>query len=244
MGPSGGPQGPRGYQGPQGFQGNIGEIGITGVTGPTGPSGGPLGPTGPTGTTGPSGGPAGPTGPTGATGVVSSHANTHIHGSTDVVDGDKIAIDWNPSYFTPVTVTETTHIDQLSSHLKGIDNQLIYTYRPITKTSNGTMSTSDVTYTVVSNYGQSSEMTLNLPAAAAGYRFDFFVGATGYALHFKSNANDKLYINGTPTDDGDKISLTNPSIGNSCTFYSFVTGSDVYDWYCHTMSGNWLDTGS
>ena len=40
------------------------------------------------------------------------------------LDGDKVVIDWNPTNSTPTTVTETDTVDQLSSHLKGIDTSL------------------------------------------------------------------------------------------------------------------------
>lgn len=40
------------------------------------------------------------------------------------LDGDKIDIDWNPSWSTPVVVTESSDVDDLASHLKGIDNSL------------------------------------------------------------------------------------------------------------------------
>lgn len=52
------------------------------------------------------------------------HDATHIKDGTDEIDGDKLDIDWNPSNYTPATVTETTSVDHLSSHLKGIDTAL------------------------------------------------------------------------------------------------------------------------
>jgi hypothetical protein len=36
-------------------------------------------------------------------------------------DGDKLDVDWNPTNYTPTIVTETDDVDDLSSHLKGID---------------------------------------------------------------------------------------------------------------------------
>ena len=38
------------------------------------------------------------------------------------LDGDKVVIDWNPANSTPAIVTESTTVDHLASHLKGIDN--------------------------------------------------------------------------------------------------------------------------
>ena len=50
-----------------------------------------------------------------------AHAAGHIKGTGDEIDGDLLDIDFNPAYYTPGTVTETTHVDHLSSHLHGID---------------------------------------------------------------------------------------------------------------------------
>lgn len=53
-----------------------------------------------------------------------THASTHITAGSDEIDGDELDIDWNPTNYTPITVTETTTVDSLSSHLKGIDDVL------------------------------------------------------------------------------------------------------------------------
>lgn len=54
------------------------------------------------------------------------HASSHIRGATDEIDGDKLDIDWNPSNYTPVTASGlSTSVDDLTSHLKGIDNAIL-----------------------------------------------------------------------------------------------------------------------
>jgi hypothetical protein len=50
-----------------------------------------------------------------------AHASAHIQGIGDEIDGDKLDIDFNPSYYTPGTVTEADNVDHLSAHLHGID---------------------------------------------------------------------------------------------------------------------------
>lgn len=57
-------------------------------------------------------------------GGTTEHASSHITGGMDELDGDKLDVDWNPSNYTPTTVTETTSVDHLSSHLKGIDTAI------------------------------------------------------------------------------------------------------------------------
>ena len=50
------------------------------------------------------------------------HASTHIQGGADEIDGDKLDIDFTPSFYTPTTAPgEVDHVDQLSAHLAGID---------------------------------------------------------------------------------------------------------------------------
>lgn len=53
-----------------------------------------------------------------------AHASGHIQGVGDEIDGDKLDIDFNPSYYTPGTVTEADNVDHLSAHLHGIDLEL------------------------------------------------------------------------------------------------------------------------
>lgn len=60
----------------------------------------------------------------GGTFAPSAHASSHIKDGTDEIDGDQLDIDWNPTNYTPALVAETTSVDHLSSHLKGIDNSI------------------------------------------------------------------------------------------------------------------------
>lgn len=56
----------------------------------------------------------------------STHAPNHIRGAADPVDGDKLDIDFTPSYYTRTISTQgtpdiTDHIENLTSHLNGLD---------------------------------------------------------------------------------------------------------------------------
>lgn len=59
------------------------------------------------------------------------------------IDGDKIDIDWNPTYYTPAAASPfSSHEDELTSHLKGIDNAICReTVNEITIGTNGPAST-------------------------------------------------------------------------------------------------------
>jgi len=54
-----------------------------------------------------------------------AHAGSHIQGATDEIDGDQIDIDFTPANYTPDTSPpEVDDLDQLTAHLKGIDDAL------------------------------------------------------------------------------------------------------------------------
>lgn len=50
-----------------------------------------------------------------------THAFTHIDGGSDVIDGDQVEITYIPTNYVRTLATETTALDQLTSHLKGLD---------------------------------------------------------------------------------------------------------------------------
>jgi len=60
--------------------------------------------------------------------AVTAHASTHITGQSDEIDGDKLDIDWTPTYYQPSTTpAEADNVDNLTAHLYGIDQRLQYT---------------------------------------------------------------------------------------------------------------------
>lgn len=57
--------------------------------------------------------------------ALGSHGSRHIRGGADEIDGDKIDIDYTPTTYTAdTTPTEVSHVQELTSHLAGIDNAL------------------------------------------------------------------------------------------------------------------------
>jgi hypothetical protein len=112
------------------------------------------------------------------------------------------------------------------------------------KTATGDLSTSDVGSTLINNYGQGAAMTLTLPAAAQNYSFAVIVSTTGYAIYLKAGTGDKIYLDGTALDDGDKVGIASPAVGDMCSFFSFKTGASAWDWYCCSVKGGWVDSGA
>lgn len=83
-----------------------------------------------------------------------AHTSSHISSGSDEIDGDKLDIDFNPSYYEPVTVVETTHLDHLSSHLGGIDSRFSGILTDISALESGSIESIDMT---VIDCGQVSE---------------------------------------------------------------------------------------
>jgi len=115
--------------------------------------------------------------------------------------------------------------------------------REVSKTATGDLTVAECCNTVISNYGQDAAMTLTLPTAEAGLSFIFTVTTTGYAIHLKAGANDKVYLDSIALDDGDKVSLATPAVGNAISCMSFKNGASGYDYIMTTISGVWTDGG-
>lgn len=114
----------------------------------------------------------------------------------------------------------------------------------VTQASTDTLTAAECKNSVISNYGQAAENTQTLPAAAAGLNGVVRIATAGAgAFHLKAGASDKIYLNGTVLDDGDKVSLAAPAIGNKFKFESFQTGASAYDWMVTSGFGILVDGG-
>lgn len=103
--------------------------------------------------------------------------------------------------------------------------------------------------TQISNYGQGGAAVLTLPHPKAGMRMRFTMTATGKSYAVKAGVGDKIILNGTALDDGDKVINSNTAIGDAILFYAFnsgyTSGTDYdYDWIAVTEGGTWTDGGA
>jgi len=115
----------------------------------------------------------------------------------------------------------------------------------IVQAATDTLTAAEVSSTVINNYGQSAANTQTLPAAAEGYNGICVIGTAGAgAFHLKAGASDKIYLDGTALDNGDKVSLATPVVGDYFTFWTFQTGASTYDWIVTTGSGTLTDGGA
>ena len=119
------------------------------------------------------------------------------------------------------------------------------TYNEIIKAATGTLTAAECSETIINNYGQSAENTQTLPAATEGLSGTIVIGTAGAgAFHLKAGASDKIYLDGVALDDGDKVSLATPAVGNFFSFFSFQTGAAAYDWMVITGFGVLTDGGA
>lgn len=88
-----------------------------------------------------------------------AHASSHVRAGTDVIDGDRVQIDWVPSYYTrDSSPTEAGVNTDLTAHLKGLDNKFntIGTFYEA-------VSTTQVDAPYASNYAY-TQASITLPA--------------------------------------------------------------------------------
>jgi hypothetical protein len=62
----------------------------------------------------------------------SSHAASHITSGADELDADQADIDWNPTTYVPATDALAPSVDNLTAHLKGVDNSIAALSGPLT----------------------------------------------------------------------------------------------------------------
>lgn len=119
----------------------------------------------------------------------------------------------------------------------------------IKATSGALLPTEVKEWRLVSNYGQTDDVVLTLPAAAENCGFTLFI-ATTVAKYYKITAdtNDAIILNGTKGSDNGSIQIASATQGSSITFRTVKTGVGVYDWAASTVedvltpsiSGSWV----
>ena len=110
----------------------------------------------------------------------------------------------------------------------------------VVKSSTATLTTAEVTGTIINDYGQDDDTTLTLPTAAKGLTFMVVLGTeVDNYFHIKPDTNDKIYLNGTAGADGEYVGVSSAKAGNTISFTSFQTGTDAYDWLAIPIAGDW-----
>lgn len=118
---------------------------------------------------------------------------------------------------------------------------------PIEKASSGSLNADEVMGRIITNRGQAGAVELELPTAAAQMNFiGVNITATaGRTFAFDPAAGDKIYLDGTALDDGDKV-IIGVGVGKGVSCFTFTTDGTNYDWVCTTIgtAGSVTDGGA
>ena len=118
------------------------------------------------------------------------------------------------------------------------------TYIPIPetviKTATGNLLMSECLGTIISNYGQTNDVTLTLPAAFANGSFIVRIDTT-VAKYFRldPNGSEVQMLDGMDLGAGKYIGLTSAAKGAVIKYITLQTGVSSYQWAAYTVAGNW-----
>lgn len=114
----------------------------------------------------------------------------------------------------------------------------------IVQAATDTLTAAECSGTIINNYGQAAANTQTLPAASEGLSGTVVIATAGAgAFHLKAGASDKIYLDGTALDDGDKASIATPAVGNSMSFFAFQTAAAAWDWLVISGPGTTVTDG-
>lgn len=106
--------------------------------------------------------------------------------------------------------------------------------------ASGSLTTTQVSSTIIDNVGQSVACDLVLPACAAGLAFVMQASEAGVNLwRIGAAASDKLYLNGVAGANNGYIGIV-PTVGAYLSVWSFKSGVGKYDWMAVVGMGNWV----
>ncbi len=102
------------------------------------------------------------------------------------------------------------------------------------------LTAAQVSGTIITNIGQTTNTTATLPTAAKGMAFVFVASNTvANFFHFDPQAGDSIYLSGTSATDGKYVGTANTVSGTSIQCFTFRTGASAFDWYCLPLFGTW-----
>ncbi len=155
-------------------------------------------------------------------GSVGSHQASHLSGASDPIDGDKLDIDYIPAAYTrTLSAGLTTLNDELTSHLKGIDNSLATSATgsgtaniiPVWSGTSSLINSSAATTAITLSGGVSAGIGLNLTAK----------GGDGSGTN--QPGGNLLVSGGASTGTGVDGSVVVPAVGGKATRLSFAQGN-------------------
>lgn len=139
-----------------------------------------------------------------------------------------------------ISVAQAVNLDTMESDIEANKTPAV-----VIQPATDTLSATECSNTLISNYGQSAENTQTLCAAADKLSGIVTIATAGAGnFNLKAGASDKIYLDGVALDDGDKVTLDTPLLGDFFSFVSFKSGASSYDWIVRTGQGTLIDGGA
>ena len=128
----------------------------------------------------------------------------------------------------------------ITPSLESINSTYIPIPETVIKTTTGGLLMSECLGTIISNYGQTNNVTLTLPAAFANGSFIVRIDTT-VAKYFRldPNGSEVQMLDGTDLGAGKYIGLTSAAKGAVLKYITLRTGESSYQWAAYTVAGNW-----
>jgi len=118
----------------------------------------------------------------------------------------------------------------------------------VIKTTSGTLTALEVSYSIVNNYGQgvTTNNIQTLPTAVKGLHFKGIIGTlvnSTYYFEFLRAGTNVIYFadvtSGTVNTNKTYVRATQQNIGSAIECDTFQIGTSTWAWFCKALSGIW-----
>lgn len=156
---------------------------------------------------------------------VPTHGSSHVRGGSDIIDGDRLTVDYVPTYYTRnAAASGAGDVSDLTANLSGIDNKFAQIRRLGYVTNTSTYSLTSSTVSGAANIFSSS-ITWTAVGSTA-YRIEFFC-PYGYTPTDVDTFVTVVLVDGSGNDLG-KIGVVGPTQVSGKRAYGTINGTYYY----------------
>ena len=152
--------------------------------------------------------------------------------------------DYATSQLFDVVISKGDRFDTITYYNRNIfkANSVIYTVLAgeVDGHETGGLDLSQLSNTIIHNYGQTDDNTQSLPLLSSGTKFDVILGTT-VAKYFRLDPDDnqQFYLDGVALGNGKYIGVTSCVAGYALSCRTFKTGANSWSIYCSAICGPW-----